>query len=322
MAEQGTGTRRRHPVSILIWCAGAGAAVIISASLNLTETRKLLVTANLWWLAVAATLALAATCGQAIMLRALAKVPLRLPETYTAATAACLAALFAPAGVGAAAANARYLHKKGIGVAEATATAAFTQALLGAIIGLVTLLTALLAGVGIVQLLPDGRAVSIGLTVIVIGVLAAALIWVFPPVRRRVAAATNSLMKQLRKEISWLRSHPLRVTAAVFGALLQIACLCAAYAAALAAFNLRLPVFTLVKAYILANSLGSLVPTPGNIGAIEAALAGGLRIVGVDVAAALGAALAYRLATFWFRAALGWFALRRIERLEPATELR
>ena len=71
--------------------------------------------------------------------------------------------------------------------------------------------------------------------------------------------------------------------------------------------------------YLTASAVGSLVPTPGGLGAIEALMSAGLTAAGMHGAAAVSAVLLYRLLTFWLPVPIGWLALRYLER--PITNI-
>ena len=55
-------------------------------------------------------------------------------------------------------------------------------------------------------------------------------------------------------------------------------------------------------------------PSPGGLGAIEAALIAGLTGVGMQAGPAVSAVLLYRLATYWLPVAPGWLAWRALLR--------
>ena len=55
-------------------------------------------------------------------------------------------------------------------------------------------------------------------------------------------------------------------------------------------------------------------PTPGGLGAIEAALVAGLTGIGLPPGPAVSAVLTYRLATYWLPVVPGWAALRILQR--------
>jgi uncharacterized protein (TIRG00374 family) len=74
------------------------------------------------------------------------------------------------------------------------------------------------------------------------------------------------------------------------------------------------PFATVAVVYLTGSALGSIVPTPGGLGAVEAALTAGLRAAGVAGTIAVSAVLLFRLATFWLPVPAGWVALKYLER--------
>ncbi len=84
--------------------------------------------------------------------------------------------------------------------------------------------------------------------------------------------------------------------------------------ASLRAFSASLAVPAVVVVYLAASTLGSAVPTPGGLGAVEAALVGGLTTTGIPVGPALAAVLLFRIATFWLPAPIGWATFITLQR--------
>jgi glycosyltransferase 2 family protein len=74
------------------------------------------------------------------------------------------------------------------------------------------------------------------------------------------------------------------------------------------------PFASVAVVYLTGSALGSIVPTPGGLGAVEAALTAGLRAAGVAGGVAISAVLLFRLLTFWLPVPGGWAALRYLER--------
>jgi glycosyltransferase 2 family protein len=66
--------------------------------------------------------------------------------------------------------------------------------------------------------------------------------------------------------------------------------------------------------YLTGSTLGSIIPTPGGLGAVEAALTAGLTASGVPGAVAVSAVLLFRLLTFWLPVPVGWAAMHFLER--------
>ncbi len=66
--------------------------------------------------------------------------------------------------------------------------------------------------------------------------------------------------------------------------------------------------------YLAGATIGQAAPTPGGLGAVEAALAAGLTAAGLDAGTAVSAVLLYRLITFWLPTVPGYLALNRLTR--------
>ncbi|HWB36830.1 MAG TPA: flippase-like domain-containing protein, partial [Rugosimonospora sp.] len=68
--------------------------------------------------------------------------------------------------------------------------------------------------------------------------------------------------------------------------------------------------------YLAGTTLGSLVPTPGGVGTVEAALAAGLgTVAGINPGVAFSVAVLFRVLTYWLRIPLGWVAMRHLQRV-------
>jgi glycosyltransferase 2 family protein len=65
--------------------------------------------------------------------------------------------------------------------------------------------------------------------------------------------------------------------------------------------------------YLAAAALAAAAPTPGGLGAIEAALVAGLTGVGMPAGPAVSAVLLYRLATYWLPVLPGWLCWRSLQ---------
>ena len=85
-------------------------------------------------------------------------------------------------------------------------------------------------------------------------------------------------------------------------------------AACVAAFSRSVPIAKIGVVYLTGSAIGSIIPTPGGLGAVEAALTAGLTAAGVPGAAAASAVLLFRLLTFWLPIPFGWGALKYLER--------
>ena len=102
--------------------------------------------------------------------------------------------------------------------------------------------------------------------------------------------------------------QPRKLAEGIGGALCSPPLHPAAWTPACARFGGSLPITSAAVVYLTGSALGSLVPTPGGLGAVEAALAAGLTATGMPAATAVSAVLLFRLLTFWLPVPLGWAA--------------
>ena len=76
------------------------------------------------------------------------------------------------------------------------------------------------------------------------------------------------------------------------------------------------PIASVAVVYLTGAALGSAVPTPGGLGAVEAALSAGLTAAGLPGEISVGAVLLFRTLTFWLPVPVGWGAFNYLERHE------
>lgn len=224
-----------------------------------------------------------------------------------------LAASFAnltPGSVGGVALVVRYLRKQGLAVTMAAMAVAMAR--VAGVVSVILLLPALLpfAHEPSLHLLTATKRLTMLLVVLGVLLLAAAL--AVPKLRtrspiilRQVADSLRSLSK--RGRAPRLVSVNLALTVA-YGACLYLALLAVGLPT-----NLSLvPQVLLVG--IVGEGVASVAPTPGGLGAAEAALVSGLLIYGIPTETAIAGVLIYRIATFWLPLVPGFFALQALTR--------
>ena len=131
-----------------------------------------------------------------------------------------------------------------------------------------------------------------------------------PYTRRLVMERLMPIVASYARHLVEILTQPRQLVVAVLGAVLQSAALGMSFWAALMAFGCRTNVFETTFVFLLANTLGSAVPTPGGLGAIEAVLFSAFRLAGVPSGVAISATLVFRVATYWLRIPLGALAMR------------
>ncbi|MGW5672529.1 flippase-like domain-containing protein [Micromonospora sp. NPDC003776] len=249
--------------------------------------------------------------AQALRLAAAARIP--LGRTVAVQVAASFANRLAPGALGGAALSVRYLRQQGLSV-PAAATAVAVDRVAG-VLAVALLLPVLLPFArGTRRHLMNataGRGLIVLLAVLAVLLLAAAAIAV-PRLRAKVRAARRQAADALRALAHSGRIGPLLAVSVAltlaYGAALWLALLAVGMPADPA---LIAPV---VLVCVVGEGVATAAPTPGGLGATEAALVSGLLIYGVRPEIAVAGVLVYRLATFWLPVLPGYLALRGLVR--------
>ena len=80
------------------------------------------------------------------------------------------------------------------------------------------------------------------------------------------------------------------------------------------AFGGDVPLPTIAVAYLIASAIAIIAPTPGGVGAVEAALIATLVNLGMDAQASVSAVFLFRTITFWLPVPPGWIAFQIMQR--------
>nr|WP_285895966.1 lysylphosphatidylglycerol synthase transmembrane domain-containing protein [Trueperella bernardiae] len=285
---------------------GVIALIILFGSLNFDDLRTAILGANPWWMVVAFLFGLGTYAGVALTLVAFSKEAVPYREALLVQVAASVITLVAPAGIGPAAINLRFLQKKNVATPAAIATVSVVQVGQFVVtIALLVMLSLFTGDFGNLSLPSGTIQIAIAIVVVVGGIVGGV-----PQLRRWVMAKIRPTISQVWPRLVWLFTHPTRLLLGALGSVLMSVAFIACFGFALKSFGYELPIITLAVTYLISNSVGSVVPSPGGIGPVEAALTGGLVIAGVPSSIAFSTAVLYRLFTFWGRVPIGWVALQ------------
>ena len=278
--------------------------------MNFEEISAAVADANVWWILGALVFSLATYVGAGISLVAFSPVRLNLWKSTEVHLASSVVSLVAPAGVGGAAINLRFLNRKGVPTAIGVATVALVQVIQFAVTVVLLLILAATTGQSTGLTLPSGWVIALALVL----VAAVAISLAIPRVRTWVWAKIEPTYRQVWPRLVWVVSNPVRLALGVGGTVLLSLSYILAFGASLWAFGYTLPFSVLAITYLASNTVGSVVPSPGGIGPVELALTAGLVTAGVPSGVALSTALVYRLVTFWVPIPVGWLSLQRLQK--------
>jgi len=292
---------------------GAVALVVLLAQIgNFRVALDAARNANPVWLAGAVLIAGGGYVMAASSLMGAAPEALALFRTTVVQFAAAFTNRIAPAGIGAMATNIRYLERTGIRRSRAATTVGINAAA-GGIVHVVLLLTVVpIAGLHASIHLPRAPDLSDYWPIAAAILLALSLagLWYW-------RHGLGDIMDRVRphaRDIRGVLAEPRR-TLLLFGGSLGVTTAQAfVFVACLESVGVHLPVLTMVAVFLAGSALAAAAPTPGGLGALEAALVAGLGQVGVPAAPAVAAVLMSRIIGYWLPVLPGWLAFNTATR--------
>ena len=305
--------RPRTAVSIL--ALAGGFYFLLPQLADVGETAEAATRANWWWLVPIFAGAAATFFAAALSLVGSVPQPIPYLATVRMQVASAFVGRIAPANTGTLAVGVRFLQRSGVDTAAA-GTAVGLNALVGLIVHL-SLMAAFVAWAGARGpgfSLPD---TNVWLLVIAIGgAVSGLVVGLVPVLRRRVLPPLLGYLRTAGSSLADVVTDPLRVLALLGGALGITFAFILTLTAAVEAFGGGVSFPEIGAAYLIAAAIGSATPTPGGLGAVEAALVAALAGYGMADSAAVSSVLTFRLATYWVPMIPGWFMFQQMQRRE------
>ncbi|HWV76020.1 MAG TPA: lysylphosphatidylglycerol synthase transmembrane domain-containing protein, partial [Isoptericola sp.] len=213
-------------------------------------------------------------------------------------------------GIGPAALNLRMLTRRGVSTPMAVATVALVQ--LSQFVVTVLLLVVLSVSTGSGGLI-DLPSTTVLLAIAGVGIAVVATLLV-PAVRRWAWEKARPTLEQVWPRLSQMLGQPTRLALGLGGNVIMTLGYVLAFDFALAAFGQSLNLIDVAVIYLVGNSVGAMVPTPGGLGGVEGALIAGLTAAGIPASLAVTVTMLYRVVTYWARVPIGWVAMKRLEK--------
>jgi glycosyltransferase 2 family protein len=267
------------------------------------------------WRWLPAILALSVLSYAAAAMSAVGSVPDRLPPwpTFVAQVGASFVNWVTPAKVGGLALGARFMERQGVHAAVAV-TGAGINAAAGAVmhVALLAIFAVAVGAGGLDGVHPPSPRILLAVGV---GILAVSGLVAAVPAGRRLVY--RHVVPSLGRAVHGMRElggQPGKLVLLFGGSALVTLCYAFALVACVEAFGGGLPVAAIIAAYLVGAAIAQVAPTPGGIGAVEAALIAGLTAAGLDKETAVPAVFLFRLATFWLPILPGWLAFTWLQR--------
>jgi uncharacterized membrane protein YbhN (UPF0104 family) len=302
---------RIRPRTLLTLIASIVAVYLLAAQLAKTSLESVLRTADWRWSLPALGLSALTYAGASWELSGYVTERLKFTRTLLVQLAGSFVTLVTPAAVGGAALNLRYLQRRKIPGPLAAASVGVSQLVAFVLHILLLVAFATLAGTTAKR----SYAPPASAYLVLAGLAAAALaVLTVPAGRRLVHARVAPALGQVLPRLAGVAQQPRKLAEGIGGALLLTASYIACLDACVRAFGGSVAIVSIAVVYLAGSSLGSIIPTPGGLGTVEAVLTAGLTTAGMHGAAAASAVLLFRLLTFWLPVPAGWAALNYLER--------
>lgn len=302
---------RFRPRTFVMLIIGTIAGYVLLSQLAQVDLLTLFSNAQWSWILVGVALSLITYLGAAWSLSGFVPEKLKLRRTMEAQVAGDFATLVSPPTLGAIAINVRYLQKSGLHPALAAASVGVSQVMAFVVHIILLLGFGIAAGTQADFTFNPPRAVVIGVAAVAVVLLAVLAV---PAVRREITKRVGPLLREVGPRLVTVAQRPAKLAEGIGGiVLLNVAYIGVLYAC-VEAFGGDLSIAVVAVVYLAGATIGQAAPTPGGLGAVEAALSAGLTAAGLDAGIAVSAVLLYRLVTFWLPTIPGYWAFTNLTR--------
>ncbi len=310
--------QRVRPRTLLTIAALAGAFYYLLLKGQLAQVPnswRAIQSADWAWVPLVIAMSAVTYLGSAVALMGAVTARIRFWPTVLAQGASSFVNRVSPSNIGGMALNARFLQKSGVD-ASAGVAAVGVNSLAGAVVHLILMVVFFTwAGrkFGQVFKLPSTNKL---LLILAIVAAVAGIVLATRPGRRFAVAKLIPGLKSAAASLARVARTPGKMVMLFGGSALITLAYIGALAASVQAFGGGPGIVVIGAVYLAGAALAAAAPTPGGLGAIEAALIAGLTGAGMPAGPAVSAVLLQRLATYWLPVAPGWLCWRELQRRE------
>jgi len=303
---------RIKPRTLVMIVVGTIAGYLLVTQLAQVNLVQLVTTANWGWVAAAVGFSIITYLGAVWSLNGFVPERLKFHRTFAAQLAGNFATLVSPPTIGSIAINVRYLQRSGLHPALAAASVGVSQVM--AFIFHIVLLFAfgIAAGTTAEHTFNPPRWVVIAVVIVVILMLASLAV---PYVRKQISHRVVPLLREVGPRLATVAQRPAKLAEGIGGIVLLNLAFVGVLYASIEAFGGSMAIAVVAVVYLAGATLGQAAPTPGGLGAVEAALVAGLTAGGLDAGIAVSAVLLYRLITFWIPTIPGYWAFTWLSKI-------
>lgn len=297
--------------TLIALIAGVAAAYLLIGQLSKVSLGTVIGNSDWRWGALVILLSVLTYVGATFALTGLVLERLDPVRTFLAQIAGSFVTLVTPAAIGGVALNIRYLRKAKLSPADAGSSVGVAQVIAFSLhVVLLVIFAALTRTARKNSIRPPGWVwIALAAAAAVLLIVAA-----IPAGRRLLRSRLTPALSQIIPRLLDISQRPMKLAEGIGGALLLTAAYIACLDASVRAVGESAALAGVAVVYLTGSAIGSAVPTPGGVGAVEAALSAGLTAAGMPGAKAVSAVLMFRLATFWLPVPVGWAAMTYLQR--------
>jgi glycosyltransferase 2 family protein len=301
-----------RPATVAIVAAGVLAIYLLLPEFSsITQVRSVIAHADKGWLAVTVASGMLAVVVSSWTILGAARDRLPVGRTVAVQVAAAFTGRTTVAALGYYAINLAFLERLGLRRSDAVGVLVLNRAATVVVTGLATVIGLLVirnaVPIGSVSI-PWWAAVALGA-----GIVMAVGFVLTPFGRDRVVRRLTTMLGDLLAATRLTLRRPVRTVQLLGGETAFLALSAAGTVATLWALGAHFSVVAVVAVFMVASTIGQLLPTPGGLGAVEGGLVAGLTAIGIPPPTAIAAALVARVLTFWLPVVPGIVAFRLLQ---------
>lgn len=283
---------------------------ILSREIHPSEITSTLKKTNTWWIVAAFFVGAISWVGAAVPLDKLAEIKVPMKDATLVQMASSFVGVAAPAGLGPVSLHLDYLKKRGMSTVSASAVVAFI-ALAQVVMSIVMVIVALIFD----HQFPHVNFPLQTVLLVIVGIVVVlALTLAIPKIRRFAVAKVEDYWQQVQPQIRYVKQHPGDLLQAMLGVFVQTGTYALALVFCMYGVGHPISFAEGIVMYLVGNTIGSAVPSPGGIGTTLAATVGALTLIGVPTALAASGVLMFRLVTFYLQVPIGAAAFVYMQR--------
>jgi uncharacterized membrane protein YbhN (UPF0104 family) len=301
-----------RPATVAIVAAGVLAIYLLLPEFSsITQVRSVIADADKGWLAVTVASGMLAVVASSWTILGAARDRLPVGRTVAVQVAAAFTGRTTVAALGYYAINLAFLERLGLRRSDAVGVLVLNRAATVVVTGLATVIGLLVirnaVPIGSVSI-PWWAAVALGA-----GIVMAVGFVLTPFGRDRVVRRLTTMLGDLLAATRLTLRRPVRTVQLLGGETAFLALSAAGTVATLWALDAHFSVVAVVAVFMVASTIGQMLPTPGGLGAVEGGLVAGLTAIGIPPPTAIAAALVARVLTFWLPVVPGIVAFRLLQ---------